>query len=68
MVLRVVITAALSAALVATLSFLGISLSPMQVAAVVVAMKVLVVLAVFLIGYRVKRKRAAQAEPPSANT
>ena len=55
------ITAALSAALVGALAFFGISLSAMQIAGVVVAMKVLVVLSVVLIGIRVKRKREALA-------
>ena len=60
------ITAALSAALVAALSFFGISLSPMQVAGVVVAMKIVVVLGVFFVGYKVKRRQAKEASSPIA--
>ncbi|MDX2020428.1 MAG: hypothetical protein SF187_09305 [Deltaproteobacteria bacterium] len=61
------ITAALSAAVVGALSLLGVRLSAVQVTGVVVAMKVCVVLGVLAIGYRVKRKRAAEAPAPSTD-
>ncbi len=61
------ITAAISGAIVALLSFLGVRLSAAQIAGIVVVVKIFVVATVFAIGYVVtRRKRAAAAATAAA--
>jgi hypothetical protein len=63
-----VITAAISAAIVAVLSFFGLRPSAVQIGGIVVVVKICVVAAVALIGLRVSRRRraAAAAQSPEA--
>jgi uncharacterized membrane protein len=56
-----VLTAAISAALVAVLALFGVRLSVAQLAGVVITVKVLLVLAAVLVGLKIKRRRDAHA-------
>jgi len=55
------ITAALSAAVLAAFAFFGISLSAVQITGVVIGAKIVVVLSVLAIGWKVKSRRDAKA-------
>jgi hypothetical protein len=55
------ITAALSAAVLGVLAFFGISLSAAKITGVVVGAKIVVVLSILAIGWKVKRRRDAKA-------
>jgi amino acid transporter len=60
------ITAALSAAIVAALAFLGITLSAAQIAGLVVVVKILVTVTILLIGLVVAKRRKAAAAASGA--
>lgn len=64
----IVLTAAISAAIVAAFALFGIRLSAAQIAGVAITVKVILVVAAVLVGLKVKRKRDAAAAKVAAET
>lgn len=58
------ITAAISAAITAVLSFFGMTPSGKQLVAIVIAVKICVVIAIALIGSRFAKHKASKHEAP----
>ena len=62
------LTAAISAAIVAAFALFGVRLSAAQIAGVAITVKVILVVAAILVGLKVKRKCDAQAAKVAAAT